>query len=229
MPNRILREGIIDSERVNKLSWAAEVFYRRLMSVVDDYGRYDGRAEILRVRLYPLKIDVVSQKDIVSWLKECIEAQLVRMYKVEGKSYIEVLNFDQTIRIKKPKYPAPLPDSDSCVILEEEKEQPQKTVRKPTKSECLFRNSEYYDKEKFKEAFVGTKYEIYDLDYYYEAVLNWSDSKGVMRKDWIAQARNFILKDIAQNKAINGQQKKGLTDLKNLASEVLRGHGSQDA
>jgi activator of HSP90 ATPase len=224
MPNRILREGIIDSERVNKLSWAAEVFYRRLMSVVDDYGRYDGRAEILRVRLYPLKIDVVSQKDIISWLKECIDAQLVRMYTVEGKTYIEILNFNQTIRIKKPKYPAPAPDS--YIEIEEEKEQP--VIKRATKSECLFRNSKYYDKEKFKEALAGTKYEAYDLDYYYEAVLNWSDSKGVMRKDWIAQARNFILKDIANNKAKTNGQQIGLKSLKNLASEVLRGHGSQD-
>jgi hypothetical protein len=42
MPVRILREGILTSERVDTLSPAAEVFYRRLMSVVDDFGRFSA-------------------------------------------------------------------------------------------------------------------------------------------------------------------------------------------
>ena len=40
MPNRILRDTILRSERVARLSPTAELFYRRLMSVADDYGRY---------------------------------------------------------------------------------------------------------------------------------------------------------------------------------------------
>ena len=36
MPTRILRDGILTSERVNLLDWEAEVFYRRLLSVGDD-------------------------------------------------------------------------------------------------------------------------------------------------------------------------------------------------
>lgn len=35
MPSRILREGILTSERVNALAPLEELFYRRLMSVVD--------------------------------------------------------------------------------------------------------------------------------------------------------------------------------------------------
>ena len=42
MPNRILRDGILMSPRVNVLSSEAELFYRRLMSVVDDYGRFSA-------------------------------------------------------------------------------------------------------------------------------------------------------------------------------------------
>ncbi len=40
MPNRVIREGILNSQRVNKLTEPAELFYRRLMSVVDDFGRF---------------------------------------------------------------------------------------------------------------------------------------------------------------------------------------------
>lgn len=106
MPNRVIRQGILDSEPVNKLSWASEVFYRRLMSVADDYGRYDGRPIILRTSLYALKINQVSEADIVKWMNECSEAGLISFYEVDGKPYLEIENFGQTIRIKKEKYPA---------------------------------------------------------------------------------------------------------------------------
>lgn len=105
MANRVIRDGILDSERVNQLTWPGEVFYRRLMSIVDDFGRGDGRIPIMRSKLYPLKLDKVAEADIVKWMKECSEAGLISCYQVENKPYFEILGFDQTVRIKKPKYP----------------------------------------------------------------------------------------------------------------------------
>lgn len=106
MPNRIIREAILTSDRVNQLTWAEEVFYRRLMSVVDDHGRFDGRPEILRARLYPLQLQTVSTPDTSSWIAACERAGLVRSYCVEGKPYIEILRFGQAIR-SASKWPSP--------------------------------------------------------------------------------------------------------------------------
>src|SRR5690606_16578316 len=114
MPNRVVREAILESEKVNKLTWAGEVFYRRLMSIADDFGRCDGRTVILRSRLYPLRIDRVSEPDIVKWISECEEAGLVRSYQVDEKPYIKILNFGQTVRTKKAKYPPPPKDDVIC-------------------------------------------------------------------------------------------------------------------
>ena len=111
MPDRILRAGIIKSDRVNLLSWPAEVFYRRLMSVVDDYGRYDGRTIILRSDLYPLKVDKVSLADVGKWKAECASAGLVSFYQVTGKEYLEIKDFGQRLRSMKSKWPAP---ADIC-------------------------------------------------------------------------------------------------------------------
>lgn len=102
----MLREGIITSEPVNSLGWAEEVFYRRLMSVVDDYGRYHGNPSLLRAACYPLQLDKVGNQDIAKWLTKCVRAGLVRAYTVEGKEYIEVVKFGQQVRAKKSKYPA---------------------------------------------------------------------------------------------------------------------------
>lgn len=114
MPDRYVRAAILTSEPVNQLSWAAEVFYRRLMSVVDDYGRYDARPIILRTALYPLKIDRVSDSDIGKWMTECVEAGLVRGYTVDGKQYLQVVKFGQRVR-SASKFPAPPGESDDLL------------------------------------------------------------------------------------------------------------------
>lgn len=107
MPNRILREGILTSERISSLGWPAEVFYRRLMSVVDDFGRYYAKPELLRAGCYPLLLDKVGNSDIGKWMSACTEAALVRTYTVEGKEYLEVANFKQQKRAEKSRFPAP--------------------------------------------------------------------------------------------------------------------------
>lgn len=105
MPNRVIREGILDSERVDKLTWPAEVFYRRLMSIVDDFGRGDGRISIIRSKCYPLKLEKVSIADVTKWMNECSEAGLLSAYEVQGKPYIELLDFRQSLRKMKSSYP----------------------------------------------------------------------------------------------------------------------------
>jgi hypothetical protein len=106
MPERIIRPGILTSDPINRLNWAEEVFYRRLMSVIDDYGRFDGRPTVLRANLYPLKLDHVSDSDVRKWLDGCSNAGVIRAYSVDGKEFIEVLRFNQRIR-GNPKWPAP--------------------------------------------------------------------------------------------------------------------------
>lgn len=113
MPNRILREGILTSERVATLNWQEEVFYRRLMSVVDDFGRYHANPKLLRAACYPLLIDKVSDADIGKWLTSCVTAALVSVYPApDGKRYLQLLDFRQQARADKSKFPQM---SDECI------------------------------------------------------------------------------------------------------------------
>lgn len=108
MPNRILREGILTSARVAKLGWAEEVFYRRLMSVVDDFGRYYADPGMLRAACYPRLLNKVSDSDVGKWLASCATAALVRVYEAEdSERYLELLNFNQQMRAKNSKFPHP--------------------------------------------------------------------------------------------------------------------------
>lgn len=109
MPNRIIREGILTSPRIAKLAWPEEVFYRRLHSVVDDFGRYYADLGLLRAGCYPRQLTKVSDSDIGKWLCACEDAALVRVYPAQdGERYLEVLNFGQQVRAKKSKFPDPL-------------------------------------------------------------------------------------------------------------------------
>jgi len=86
----------------------------------------------------------------------------------------------------------------------EEKKGDEKKRTRPL--EILFRDSEFFDLQKFKNEFIGTKYEIYNLEFYYESVLNWSNSKNAKKIDWIATARNFMIGDSKNGKAaLSGQ------------------------
>lgn len=107
MPNRLLREGILSSERIAALAWDEEVFYRRLMSVVDDFGRYDANPKLVRAACYPLHLDKVSDADIGKWLRATEKAGLVSVYPaLDGKRYLELLDFKQQVRAKASKYPS---------------------------------------------------------------------------------------------------------------------------
>lgn len=98
MPNRIIRDGILSSESVCSLGWAAEVFYRRLQSVVDDYGRFEAHPKLLRSKCYPIQFDKVSDADIGKWLADCATAGLVSVYPAaDGKRYLQVEKFGQRI------------------------------------------------------------------------------------------------------------------------------------
>lgn len=108
MPNRILREGIITSPRIAKLGWPEEVLYRRLMSVVDDYGRYYADAGMMRAACYPRQLGKVADSDVGKWTRNLVEAGLVRVYPAsDGESYLELLDFRQQVRAKDSKFPDP--------------------------------------------------------------------------------------------------------------------------
>lgn len=116
MPNRIIREAILSSEKMALLGWPEEVFYRRLMSIVDDYGRHEANPQLLRARCYPLQTDAVRAADISRWMAACQKAGLILCYEVSGKCYLEVVNFQQQRRTDS-KWPPPPSKDGPCERL----------------------------------------------------------------------------------------------------------------
>lgn len=112
MPTRLLREGILSSDRIAQLQPEAEVFYRRLMSKVDDHGLFDARPAILQTQLFPLQLQHATENKCKQWLLECAGTKpipLLVVYEVDGKPYLKMLDTKWQIR-SEPKYPRP-PDN----------------------------------------------------------------------------------------------------------------------
>lgn len=119
MPNRILREGILESERIHKIGPMAELFYRRLMSIVDDYGRYAYDIPVLLSRCFPRRPEWADAETISLWAGECREAGLLILYEVNKHKYLEVSDFRQPIR-SKSKWPDPASQMSSICVADVE-------------------------------------------------------------------------------------------------------------
>lgn len=119
MPNRILRESICYSDTIDKLTWFEEVLYYRLIVNCDDFGRFDGRAAIIKNRLFPLK-DSLTLKTVEAALHGLATAGLVTLYEIQGKRFLWLPTWGkfQTQRARVSKYPAPddgvQADASSC-------------------------------------------------------------------------------------------------------------------
>jgi hypothetical protein len=109
MPNRYVREDAIESERVNALSWQAEVFFRRLINRVDDFGRFTASVPLLRASIFPLQLAKVSDKDVAKLVAECEQCGLLATYEADGKRFLALAKWEQG-RAKGSKYPPPPDD-----------------------------------------------------------------------------------------------------------------------
>lgn len=64
----------------------------------------------------------------------------------------------------------------------------------------LFKEDEFSDFEKFKLQFEDTEFADADLKYYFDSFMDWSNSKGEKKVDWIATVRNGMRKDKKENR-----------------------------
>lgn len=64
----------------------------------------------------------------------------------------------------------------------------------------LFSDSEYFEFDKFRVKILeDEKYKDFNLQYYHEALKNWS-AEGNRKLNWIATAKNWMLRDYKEKK-----------------------------
>lgn len=108
MPNRIIKESICTSEKISALTDFEFRLWVGLITQVDDAGRGDARAAIIKGSVFPLR-ERVTVKDIDAALHSLAAKGCVSLYTVDGKPYFWFPSWGshQRIRDCKPKYPDP--------------------------------------------------------------------------------------------------------------------------
>ena len=112
MPNRILKESVRTSKKLNQLNDFEFRLWTHLITYVDDFGRGDADLDIIKGFVLPLRRDV-TRKNIESALAHMESIGLIGLYTVDGESYLYFPNWSdhQRIQNKKSKFPAPNGDS----------------------------------------------------------------------------------------------------------------------
>jgi hypothetical protein len=114
MPNRIIKESICTSPTLADLTAPSECLFYRLITMADDFGRFDARLSIIKARCFPLRLDRVTDSNIEDWLSELVTVGLLKLYTVDGIVYGQFVTWDhhQRVRNKLSKIPAPNGNSD---------------------------------------------------------------------------------------------------------------------
>ncbi len=102
------------------LSEFGQLLYTWIIPHTDDYGRFDGSSNIVKIKVMPGSSRTIQE--FKAALDAMHEVGLVRIYQIDGKKYLEIPDFDnhQTLRNDRPRiaeYPSP-DDPDEAVIKE---------------------------------------------------------------------------------------------------------------
>lgn len=120
MPNRIIKDSIRTSKKVNTMTDFQFRFWVYLVTYVDDYGRGSADPELLKGFVFPRRKGL-SEATIQKTLTDLATIGCIRLYEVEGESYFCFPNWSdhQTIRNQKSKFPKPLKENEiSCKQLQ---------------------------------------------------------------------------------------------------------------
>lgn len=101
MAARLIRDDLLDSERVLKCKPETRWLYVSILLQADDVGLFEATPFKLARKA---DLDRDRADDMVA---ELVKHDLVRLYSVAGKAYGFVPRFKQRLQIKRAKYPLP--------------------------------------------------------------------------------------------------------------------------
>lgn len=111
MPNRIIRESARTSPSLDRLSAEAERLFWRLVTVADDFGRFEADPRLILSACFPLRIGAMTVAEVQRSLAELADAAdpIIAIYEVRGRVYGEFCNWERHNgkRAKSSKHPGP--------------------------------------------------------------------------------------------------------------------------
>lgn len=103
MPQRFLRPGITTSDGWNAIPWATQSFYIRILTLVDDYGRCDGRPSVLLGQCFSVWNEhnpdqQITLQQVAVFLQQLAVIGLIEIYLCDGKLVVQITRWQERIR-----------------------------------------------------------------------------------------------------------------------------------
>jgi hypothetical protein len=97
---RTIKPEFWESESLGRVSREARLLFIGLFSCCDDHGRARASSRLLASRLFPYDDDAL--KKVPSWIAELQKEGCIRLYKVNGESYLDIPKWLNHQKIDKP-------------------------------------------------------------------------------------------------------------------------------
>jgi len=209
---------IILSRKINAISEGAENLYYRVYVNTDDFGLFHADPEILKGQIYTLRKNI-SIETIEDRLKELSEIELIKLYKHNGETYLEVVDFEKHQTFRKDyvrKYDYPKPDTKLYEPVQNRTESPTNINKDKLKETNLKegREADYilnllskvkdypFSEKRDREFIIGLIADFPDLDALEEIKKKcaWWLSNPILKKsnphlqirNWFINARKYL-------------------------------------
>lgn len=116
MPQRILRQAIRQSKRWNRCTYFEQSLFIRLLTLVDDFARYEADGELIRSEAFPYGDPdgkVVPVTAIDSALLSIASKDMLLIYEFEGKKFMQLTRWKERVRADVSRFP----DPKECALL----------------------------------------------------------------------------------------------------------------
>lgn len=105
MPDRIIRDELLTSERYWSVSDESRLLYIHLLLCADDTARYTGQNFSLRTRCFAGR--PIEAERMECLLAELVSRDLIRLYEVAGERFVFIPRYRQRLRFTNSRFPAP--------------------------------------------------------------------------------------------------------------------------
>ncbi len=103
MPQRFLRPGITNSKLWNSVSFECQSLYIRIITLVDDFGRCDGRAAVVWGSCFAVWNEQnpecqITLNHVKSMLRLLHDNQLLTVYSADNKEVVQISQWQERVR-----------------------------------------------------------------------------------------------------------------------------------
>ena len=100
---RTIKPEYWSDEKIGELTIPARLLFIALLNQADDQGNL--LCSIKQIKIHSFPYDPYTSEDIIGFLQECINVQLIVPYVVNQRSYIHIFNFLKHQKINRPSPP----------------------------------------------------------------------------------------------------------------------------